>query len=65
MTAKPSSPKSLGLKLFEIKTNWPIIDVDGYRYWAKSADSAWTKFVRQRFGALKPDRREWSIKEVE
>lgn len=31
---------------------------------ASSAASAWAKFVRQRFGALKPSRRDYTISEA-
>ena len=56
----------LSLKLYEIKINWPIgDDIGSYRFSAKDEDQAWAKFCSQRFGALKPDRREWSIKEVQ
>lgn len=50
-----------GLQRYVIKTNWPTVNVRHHEFVASSADKAWQKFVRQRFGALKPDRREWSI----
>ncbi len=31
---------------------------------ASSKDSAWGKFITQRFGALKPSRKDWKIEQV-
>lgn len=62
-----STSKQLGLTLYCVKVNWPIIGVDGYNVHARTPDQAWAKFVAQQYrnSPLKPDRREWTITTVE
>ncbi len=52
-------PASLGLHRFGIKSKHDDTEVV---ITAKTADQAWAKFVAQRFGALKPSRKDWTIR---
>lgn len=51
-----------GLRRFQLTPATPICAP--VTIVAASADSAWSKFVTQRFGVLKPSRAEWVIGEV-
>lgn len=51
-----------GLRRFRLAPATPICEP--VMIVASSAESAWSKFVTQRFGALKPARSEWVIGEV-
>lgn len=51
-----------GLRRFQLTPATPICAP--VTIVAASPDSAWSKFVTQRFGVLKPSRAEWVIGEV-
>ena len=54
----PPPPASLGLHRYGIKSKHDDTEIV---ITAKTPDQAWIKFVAQRFGALKPDRKDWTI----
>lgn len=43
----------------------PTMTAPGYTFHAYTADQAWGKFCEQRFGSLKPNRKEWAVVEIE
>lgn len=51
-----------GLRRFQLAPAMPICEP--VTIVASNAELAWSKFVTQRFGALKPARSEWVIGEV-
>jgi hypothetical protein len=48
----------LGLSRYEIKSTYDncVVVIT-----AKNPEQAWSKFVTQKFGSLKPHRKEWAI----
>ena len=58
----PLTPKEIGLNKYQFKLR-EYSDVVRYIY-AANKKSAWGKFCRQYFGALKPDRTDWTVTKV-